>query len=306
MVLGCRWYWLTSLLIIAASTTASCTAPYLNCTGPPLQGASLRVHFITDDWYLKQSGIASGISVDCVANECTGIVLELYEDFRDSTGFNAVTTSLSASAMAVHNATGSIFTACAHDVGVGNLDLCVSNFWETEERSLMGDFSSPFEMQMFRLWANKQETRTLTTMFAPFSSAVWLTLVIIFVMLKVSIFLIEYPAAKFRMNWRERNEAMLEKGEIASHEAAAKAKAKAAKALLQAEGAANDATGGATGVGPTSVGLRRPSVITKAAHTWMLKMRIHMQRKENSVTHKLYKHADIWGEREKVRRLHTN
>jgi hypothetical protein len=202
------------LIGLVPSTAALCASPYLNCsTQRPLAGEVLKVHFITDDWYLKQAGVDTQVSVDCIAEECTGIVFELYQDFKGVAGFDAVFTSLSPSALAVQENKGSMFTACAHDVGIGNLDLCVSNFWETAERRFMTAFSSPFDLETFYLWTEKRKARTLTTMFAPFTTELWSTLALIFVLIKATIYAFEYPAAKFRIKWRERQEAMLEKGE---------------------------------------------------------------------------------------------
>jgi hypothetical protein len=68
-------------------------------------------------------------------------------------------------------------------------------------------------METFYLWTNLRNTRTLTTMFAPFTSGLWITLLVMLIILKATIFFFEHPAAKFRIQWRERQEAMLERGE---------------------------------------------------------------------------------------------
>jgi len=48
----------------------------------------------------------------------------------------------------------SSFTACVMDVAVGNIDLCIGNFWMTVERLAMGvDFVQPFGHDDFYVFA---------------------------------------------------------------------------------------------------------------------------------------------------------
>ena len=46
--------------------------------------------------------------------------------------------------MCVQAFPGSAFTACALDVRVGRLDMCIGNFWVTAQRLALVDFVQPF------------------------------------------------------------------------------------------------------------------------------------------------------------------
>eukprot|EP00277_Geminigera_cryophila_P041526 CAMPEP_0173098872 /NCGR_PEP_ID=MMETSP1102-20130122/35075_1 /TAXON_ID=49646 /ORGANISM="Geminigera sp., Strain Caron Lab Isolate" /LENGTH=514 /DNA_ID=CAMNT_0013991623 /DNA_START=199 /DNA_END=1743 /DNA_ORIENTATION=+ len=73
---------------------------------------------------------------------------------------------------------GSSFTACVFDVKVGNVDLCISDFWVTPERMGMSNFLSPFSQDVFYLLVPDQTVpETILSMFEkpfkPFSWELW-------------------------------------------------------------------------------------------------------------------------------------
>jgi hypothetical protein len=76
----------------------------------------------------------------------------------------------------------SSFTACVMDVAVGNIDLCIGNFWMTVERLAMGvDFVQPFGHDDFYVFAPIVEDSNVVDSFGemlqrpwmPFSSSLW-------------------------------------------------------------------------------------------------------------------------------------
>eukprot|EP00931_Biecheleriopsis_adriatica_P043827 TRINITY_DN25044_c0_g1_i2.p1 TRINITY_DN25044_c0_g1~~TRINITY_DN25044_c0_g1_i2.p1 ORF type:complete len:611 (-),score=61.21 TRINITY_DN25044_c0_g1_i2:125-1957(-) len=53
---------------------------------------------------------------------------------------------------------GSSYSACVHDTLIGNLDLCIGDFWDTEERRLMGGrFATVVMSEALHLYAKKVE-----------------------------------------------------------------------------------------------------------------------------------------------------
>ena len=75
------------------------------------------------------------------------------------------------------------FTACVHDVALGNTDFCISDFWITPQRRLMTTFTEQFEEDLFYLYvpANGDDdipfSEILANPFRPFHRDVWLLIV---------------------------------------------------------------------------------------------------------------------------------
>mmetsp|Transcript_42883 Transcript_42883/g.107329 ORF Transcript_42883/g.107329 Transcript_42883/m.107329 type:complete len:532 (+) Transcript_42883:524-2119(+) len=70
------------------------------------------------------------------------------------------------------------FTTCVLDVALGNVDLCVGSFWETAPRRDRVLFTSPLDINVFRLvtvaeLATGFSVGNLIDIFAPFSWTVW-------------------------------------------------------------------------------------------------------------------------------------
>ena len=53
----------------------------------------------------------------------------------------------------------SSFTACTHEVAIGNADICVGNIWPTVERRLLTSFTSPIYNDEFHLITKKVDTQ---------------------------------------------------------------------------------------------------------------------------------------------------
>lgn len=79
---------------------------------------------------------------------------------------------------------GSLWTACANDVGAGRLDLCVGNFWPTPERiaATSANFLVPTSKDSFQLLhppyeVAKSSTNVFWTWTKPFTYDVWAAIV---------------------------------------------------------------------------------------------------------------------------------
>ncbi|OLQ12661.1 hypothetical protein AK812_SmicGene3399 [Symbiodinium microadriaticum] len=79
-----------------------------------------------------------------------------------------------------YNRYESIYTACVHDVAIGNLDLCVSDMWVLPERALLVEFLPALRHDHFYLVVRKTAGQVslydrLTTPFSPFTLQGWMT-----------------------------------------------------------------------------------------------------------------------------------
>ncbi len=77
----------------------------------------------------------------------------------------------------------SAWTACVQDVQAGLLDVCVGNFWSTEERLKKTTFLTPTDIEMFYLLVKRASADTsvqhrIKAPFQPFSAGLWGTLII--------------------------------------------------------------------------------------------------------------------------------
>eukprot|EP00281_Chroomonas_sp_CCMP1168_P003090 CAMPEP_0206255184 /NCGR_PEP_ID=MMETSP0047_2-20121206/24106_1 /ASSEMBLY_ACC=CAM_ASM_000192 /TAXON_ID=195065 /ORGANISM="Chroomonas mesostigmatica_cf, Strain CCMP1168" /LENGTH=788 /DNA_ID=CAMNT_0053681555 /DNA_START=61 /DNA_END=2427 /DNA_ORIENTATION=- len=76
----------------------------------------------------------------------------------------------------------SSYTACVHDVAVGEFDLCLADFWVTTERMALNQFVTPFGTDLFYLIARKEappETfaEQMVKPFQPFSLELWVLVI---------------------------------------------------------------------------------------------------------------------------------
>jgi len=81
--------------------------------------------------------------------------------------------------------TSSSFTACVHEVAIGNTDMCWANFWPTVERMVLTQFTTSMYGDDFFLIvrAGKEDTTLLDTIgqpFEPFSLDLWIAIVAVF------------------------------------------------------------------------------------------------------------------------------
>ena len=90
------------------------------------------------------------------------------------------------------------FTACVHDVALGNTDFCISDFWITPQRRLMTTFTEQFEEDLFYLYvpASGNEdlpfSEILANPFRPFHRDVWLLIVAFLFFTSVCYLFLEY------------------------------------------------------------------------------------------------------------------
>ena len=90
------------------------------------------------------------------------------------------------SARSLEYSPASSFTACVHEVAIGNLDLCIGNFWPTARRRTIANFASPIYRDSFHLivpyappGAYASIWRSLQAPFTPFSAELWLMIFVI-------------------------------------------------------------------------------------------------------------------------------
>ncbi len=79
----------------------------------------------------------------------------------------------------------SSFTACVHEVALGNADICFGNFWATASRRSISSFTSLLYNDKFHVFVKRGRSRpsfweALLRPFEPFSATLW---VVIFVVL---------------------------------------------------------------------------------------------------------------------------
>jgi len=71
---------------------------------------------------------------------------------------------------------GSSYTRCVWEVRLGNVDLCVGDFWETEERRGIAPFASAMDSDVLKLGTlslGSSEAIRLDSIFDPFTPDVW-------------------------------------------------------------------------------------------------------------------------------------
>ena len=74
----------------------------------------------------------------------------------------------------------STWTACVHEVALGNADMCWANFWVTNSRRALTPFSAPLYIEPFYLIIRREAEPSLVEYlirpFRPFTPALWLAM----------------------------------------------------------------------------------------------------------------------------------
>jgi len=88
--------------------------------------------------------------------------------------------------------TTSSFTACVHDVAIGNVDMCWANFWPTSSRRRMASFTATMYNDQFFVIVplSGGATTFWSTMlkpFAPFTWDLWLVIIVVFAFVGVTL-----------------------------------------------------------------------------------------------------------------------
>mmetsp|Transcript_29862 Transcript_29862/g.70384 ORF Transcript_29862/g.70384 Transcript_29862/m.70384 type:complete len:663 (-) Transcript_29862:141-2129(-) len=89
----------------------------------------------------------------------------------------------------------SSWTACVHDISIGRLDMCLGDFWVTEERLRLANFLPAFSMDNFYLVVPGVEDESfgdvLWKPFRPFHPVTWLFIIIVLLVMGFFIYLVE-------------------------------------------------------------------------------------------------------------------
>ena len=112
-----------------------------------LRGQTIRVSYPGDSGsgytLYTENGEKKGSMVDFVRKLALDHAFQLVEVEITQDSRNAVRTAFSS---------GSSFSACVHAVAIGQTDMCIGNFWVTNDRMLMAaSFTSPVYTDEFRL-----------------------------------------------------------------------------------------------------------------------------------------------------------
>jgi ABC-type amino acid transport substrate-binding protein len=97
------------------------------------------------------------------------------------------------------------FTACVHDVALGEVDLCIGNFWVTIERLRLATFSSTLYTDDWRLVVKKEESDDgswlpknsaelyshMKTPLMPFSNSAWMWIMFTVFYMSVALHIVE-------------------------------------------------------------------------------------------------------------------
>jgi len=96
---------------------------------------------------------------------------------------------------------GSSYTRCVWEVNRGMVDLCVGDFWETNERRGIAPFSSNFDLDTMRILttplpgaggaSSSFEASQILDIFKPFATGVWALMVGTFLFAGVSMYIVE-------------------------------------------------------------------------------------------------------------------
>ena len=99
----------------------------------------------------------------------------------------------------------SSYTACVHDVAIGNFDLCIADLWLTPERNQLATFLPPVRHDYFYLVVpKKQEEITFWTRLEaplrPFTADAWLSIVLFLCGLSALLWLVQLCEKGFFKN----------------------------------------------------------------------------------------------------------
>ena len=107
-----------------------------------------------------------------------GLWIDFYEKIAKEANFTLDWRPVSGGSKGAHS---SSFTACAQDVADGIVDLCVGDYWTTEERLSMTTFTTGTLTDSFSVLSRKQlvDPNTISHKLAmagsPFSIELWMT-----------------------------------------------------------------------------------------------------------------------------------
>lgn len=109
----------------------------------------------------------------------------------------------------------STYSACTHQVALGESDLCIGNFWVTSERLSMTTFASPYHTFTFFVYVIKDDgemsfSELMSRPFLPFSFAAWGLLLASFVLLSTVMFLLERELIEDKKTTNQKMRATLE------------------------------------------------------------------------------------------------
>jgi hypothetical protein len=134
-----------------------------------LRGKHLRVSFPGDSdtgytIYTDQQGVKQGSTV------------RLMQDIAADVGFTWETHVVSD---ASRSRFSSAFTACVHEVALGETDMCIGSFWMTSQRLLMASFTRALADNEFKLVvpAEAKDADVLAVLmgpFLPFTASAWM------------------------------------------------------------------------------------------------------------------------------------
>ena len=113
---------------------------------------------------------------------------------------------------------GSSFTQCVHEVALNETDLCIGNFWMTNERLLMTPFSGTVYEDIMRLVVLNGDvkepfwttwTSHIQVPFRPFNSYGWMLVMVTVVFASIVLHIVEDDSYNFE--WREVTSSSLQK-----------------------------------------------------------------------------------------------
>ena len=159
-----------------------------------LKGATLRVgvpaQYYPDHFKLDADGnpILWNLDINAGVGEFQGIYIELLTKIALFAGFTIQYESVSANAREQHAGT---WDACIQDVGLGILDMCVGDFWETMERRERVQFTTAIYNELFYMRVPKPRNddsflAAIQKLFQPFTPSLWLTIVLAIIVVGLS------------------------------------------------------------------------------------------------------------------------
>ena len=103
----------------------------------------------------------------------------------------------------------SSYTACVHDVAVGNFDICIADMWLTPERHQLASFLPAVRQDHFYLVVpKKMEVVTIWSLlqkpFQPFTADGWLGVAAVLIGMAVLHWLLELSEEGMEGNWRSQ------------------------------------------------------------------------------------------------------
>ena len=123
------------------------------------------------------------------SNRSGAVLVFMDEIFKE---YNIPWEEVPVSARSKEFSPGSSYTACVHDVGIGNTDLCWGNFWPAATRSLMASFTGSVYEDEFVIIVRATSSsssfaRTMAKPFEPFDWSLWVLIIVIFGMVGITL-----------------------------------------------------------------------------------------------------------------------